>query len=201
VTWVALGEGNTLRLRQECSYLRAVTAELRPDGTVSELSLEGGFGAGEDEGRLSELARADLATVKRKQLEREQADREYLEQEPAFRGDRLLRVVSGPWQAPGSLVITWLGVFEDGVIVNCQVPAPDEAGPGAARFLGGPDPLPAIDLTDDLGTSYEIVDLGSIDYDEAVIRASLHFIPTVPADAAYLVARSSAGSVEFKLRD
>ena len=59
--------------------------------------------------------------------------------------------------------------------------------------------MPQIELADDRGTAYEMVDLDYLDPNTSPLRASQSFAPAPPPTATRLTVRFEAGSVEVDL--
>jgi hypothetical protein len=83
-------------------------------------------------------------------------------------------------------VVTWIALYDSGVVVHYLTPSSVDGGEGP------------IELRDDSGTSYSPVGLGDVDLAVPPLR-SLEFIPGVPADALHLTVASSGGGVEIPM--
>jgi hypothetical protein len=204
LTWVSPVADGCLRLRHEYGELESEAVVLRPDGRVGEFERIASFGVPDDE--LTEQARADREAVERlaQEREREEADshREIDEEQRRFAPEHLLGVRAAPPQAAAGPVVTFVVLYDTGLIVYYLVPRPPDEeletdDPWAEPLLAAM--MPRIELSDELGTSYEMVDLSYLEPDAPLLRASQSFVPAVPAAATRLVARFESASVEIDL--
>jgi hypothetical protein len=206
MVWVSPAAEGCLRLRHETGD-RGLVSEvvtLQPDGRLGEFETIEGFGVPDSE--LTDQARADREAVERltreRQAEEIDTSREIDEDQRRFRTEHLLGVVPGPSQDPAGPVVSFLALYDTGVIVYYLVPRPSE------EDLETDDPwaepleaamTPTIELSDDSGTAYEMVDLAYLDPNAPLMRASQRFVPAVPATASRLVVRFASASVEIEL--
>jgi hypothetical protein len=202
--WVSPADGGCLRLRMEVGKLSSEEVFLRPDGTLSAFATTAGFGVPEAE--WTEQARADAELVERRHrraMEEEPRLRQEFEQrQMRFRTENLLATRAAPPQDEGGPVVTFVALYSTGVVVQYLVPALP------AEDLESDDPwaepefeaaMPEIGLADELGTAYELADMGGPDVNGPLMRASQTFTPAVPAAANRLSVRFESAAVEIEL--
>lgn len=204
LTWISPVADGCLRLRHEYGELESEAVVLRPDGRLGEFERIVSFGVPDDE--LTERARADREAVERLAREREgdevDSHREIDEEQRRFAPAHLLAVHAAPPQAAAGPVVTFVVLYDAGLIVYYLVPRPpdDELetdDPWAEPLLAAM--TPRIELSDRLGTSYEMVDLSYLEADAPLLRASQSFVPAVPKAAALLAVRFESAGVEIDL--
>lgn len=204
LVWVAPAGDSGLRLRAEGAGLEAVSVTFGADGRLGEFTVHEGFGVPDAE--LTECARTDRDRVERLLREQEVADaqshRMGEEEQRRFRTEHLLEVRVAPPQDPGGLVVTWLGLYDTGVIVNYLVPRPVEEevdwdDNGETDLFDAAHP--SIALSDSEGTLYEAVGSGDEDVTGPLLRANREFTPAVPAGVSHLVVRTEWGSVAVEV--
>lgn len=206
VVWVSPAAEGCLRLRHEDGGrgLISEAVTLRPDGRLGEFETIEGFGVPEAE--LTDQARADRETVDRLtrkwQAEEIDTSRRIDEDQRRFRAEHLLGVVAGPSQDPAGPVVSFLALYDTGVIVYYLVPRPPD------EDLETDDPwaepleaamMPRIELSDGSGAAFEMADLQYLDANAPLLRASQSFVPAVSAAASSLVVRFASASVEIEL--
>jgi hypothetical protein len=204
LTWVSPAADGCLRLRHEFGELRSEAVVLRPDGRLDEFEAIDGFGV--PASALTEQARADSEAVERLAREREAEEVNHSKQiddeQRRFRTEHLIGTRAAPPQDDTGPVVTFLVLYETGVIVNYLVPRPPD------EDLETDDPfaeplseamLPRIELSDGLGTAYEVVDLDKRDANAPLLRVSQSFVPAVPGGVARLSVGFETGSVEIEL--
>lgn len=202
--WIRPAGDGCLGLRQETGRLRSEAVLLRPDGTLGEFESIEGFGVPEEE--WTEQARADVAAIERLEREQEAAepelDRLREEHEQRFQLSNLRGSRAAPAHDSAGPVVTFVSLYTTGVVVNYLVPRPPD------EQLESDDPwaepefeaaLPKIELADDLGTPYELVDFGDFDFNGPLIRASQAFTPRVPEAASRLSVRFESAAVAVEL--
>lgn len=195
-TWLSPAGEGALRVRREHPWeLTSVAVVLHPDGRVGEFEEIDGFGVPDPE--LTEVALADREAFERRATEREESvpdNEEWLdEHQDRFRTNNLIRTVAAPsGQRPDGPVVAYLSLYGTGVQVNYLVPRPPE------EILNPEDPedpfaephmeamFPKLEIDDDLGTEFKVVDLDHVDSNSSPLRARLSFAPAVPADATAL---------------
>lgn len=204
LVWVAPAGRGELRLRAEAGYLRAWAVTLHPDGHLGDIVMQDGFGVSEEE--LSEQARADREEVKRRQrreeIEEKEINRQIDAEQRRFRTEHLLDVRVAPAQDPAGLVVTWLALYDTGIILNYVLPRPaDEEGDSDDADEALYEVAhPQIELSDSLGTVYEQVGVGTEDVTGPLLRASVEFTPAVPLEARNLAIRTDSGTVQVEVR-
>ncbi len=204
LTWVSPAADGCLRLRHESGELRSEAVVLRPDGRLGEFEAIDGFGVPASE--LTERARADSRAVERLARQREEEEANYSEQiddeQRRFRTEHLVGVRAAPPQDGTGPIVTFVVLYETGVIVNYLVPRPPD------EDLETDDPfadplseamLPRIELSDGRGTAYEVVDLDQQDASAPLLRASQSFAPAIPEGVARLSIGFETGNVEIEL--
>lgn len=205
LVWVSAAAEGCLRLRHE--YGQGLVSEaviLRPDGRLGEFETITGFGVPESE--LTDQARADRAAVERLSRERDadevDAIRSIDESQQRFRTEHLLRVLAAPPQDPDGPVVSFVVLYDTGVIVYYLIARPPE------QELETDDPweepllaamMPRIELFDERGTDYEGCEADYLEPNTPLLRASQSFTPAVPATASRLVVRFESTSVEIEL--
>ena len=202
--WISPAAEGCLQLRHESGELRSEAVVLRPDGRLGEFEGIDGFGV--PASALTEQARADSEAVERLAREREAQEVDYSrqidEEQRRFRTEHLIGVCAAPPQDGTGPIVTFVVLYETGMIVNYLVPRPPDEN------LETDDPfaeplseamLPRIVLSDGLGTAYEVVGMEERDADAPLLRASQSFAPAVPADAERLSVDFETGSVEIEL--
>ncbi len=204
--WVSPAAKGCLRLRHETGD-RGLVSEvvtLRPDGRLGEFETIEGFGVPDFE--LTAQARADRDAVERlthvRHADEIDTNRRVEEDQRRFRTEHLLGVVPGPSQDFAGPVVSFLALYDTGVIVYYLVPRPPEEDLETDDPWGEPleaAMMPKIELSDDSGTGYEMVDLAYLDANAPLLRASQSFVSAVPATASSLVVRFESTSVEIDL--
>jgi hypothetical protein len=202
--WVSPAGEGCLRLRHE-EGLRSEAVTLRPDGQLGEFESIDGFGVPESE--LTPQAIADLEAVESRQRESAAAEvdhtREIEEEQQRFRTERLLGAAAAPPQDDDGPIVTYVALYETGLIVNYLVPRPPE------EELESDDPwaeplteamLPRIDLSDPAGTEYKVVDWDQMDPNSPMLRSSQSFVPAVPTGTEQLTIAFEHRSVEISLK-
>lgn len=179
LTWVSPAANGCLRLRHEFGELRSEAVVLRPDGRLGEFE-------GIDGGKAEEVNYS------------EQID----EEQRRFRTECLICARAAPPQDGTGPIVTFVVLYETGVIVNYLVPRPSDEDletddPFAEPLLEAM--LPRIELSDELGTAYEVVSTQERDADAPLLRASQSFAPAVPRGVARLSVGFETGSVEIAL--
>lgn len=204
LTWVSPTADGCLRLRHESGELRSEAVVLRPDGRLGEFEAIDGFEVSASE--LTEQARADSEAVERLARQREEEEVNYSEQidddQRRFRTEHLIGVRAAPPQDGTGPIVTFLVLYETGVIVNYLVPRPSD------EDLETDDPfadplsvamLPRIELSDGRRTAYEVVDLEMQDANASLLRASQSFTPAVPGGVSRLSVSFETGGVEIEI--
>lgn len=202
--WVSPTGDGSVRIRAEDFGLDATAAVLSPEGRLHDFSTQEGFGV--PEAALTEQAISDRDRIERQirdqEAEAPEHEQQLQDQQRRFRTEHLLAVRAAPWQEPGGLVVTWVALYDTGLILRHLAPPPPdgEIDPddwhADALFAAA---QPPIQVSDDLGNEYEEVDTGRVDVNGPLLRASREFGPPVPEDARYLVIRSESGLVEIEL--
>jgi len=206
VVWLSPAAAGCLRLRHERGEsLESEAVTLRPDGRLGAFETIAGFGLPEAE--LTDQARADRETVERRahELEAQEKDigHDIDESQRRFRTEHLLRVLGAPQpQDPTGPVVSFVALYETGLIVYYLVPRPPE------EELESDDPwaepleaamMPRIELSDGQGTAYEVADLDYLEPNASLLRGSQSFTPAVPANAAGLTIRFESTGVTIEL--
>ncbi len=191
--WLVPAGDGALRVRRQLSWeIGFVAVVVRPDGRVGEFEETDGFGAPDSE--LTDQARADREAFERSRREQEEeqpAVEERIEEgHTRFRTENLIRTVAAPpGQHPDGPVVTYLTLYETGLMVNYLVPRPPQdvmrpedpedpfAEPGTEAMF------PAIEIDDGLGTEYKVVDIDAVDMNSSPMRGRLSYTPAVPASA------------------
>ena len=124
--WISPAAEGCLRLRHETGFsLSSEAVTLRPDGRLGEFETIAGFGV--PEAQLTDQARADREAVERAvrawETEEAGAKSRIDESQLRFRTEHLLRTVAAPPQDSPGPVVTFLALYETGVIVNYLAPA------------------------------------------------------------------------------
>ncbi len=189
---VPAGEG-ALRVRRQIPWeIGFVAVVVRPDGRVGEFEETDGFGVPDSE--LTDQARADRKTFRRRRREQEEdqpAVEERIEEgQTRFRTGNLIRTVAAPpGQHPEGPVVAYLALYETGLMVNYLVPRPPQ---DVMRPEDPEDPFvepgmeamfPAIEIDDGLGTEYMVVDIDAVDMNSSPMRGRLSYTPAVPSSA------------------
>jgi len=206
VVWVSPAAEGCLRLRHEDGGrgLMSEAVTLRPDGKLGEFKTIEGFGVPEAE--LTDQARKDRETLEKlareQQAEEIEVGHEIDEDQRRFSTTHLLRVVPGPPQDQAGPVVSFLALYDTGVIVYYLAPRPPD------EDLETDDPwaepleaamMPGIELNDGSGTTFEMADLQYLDANAPLLRASQSFVPAVSTAASSLVVRFASASVEIEL--
>jgi hypothetical protein len=202
--WVSPEADDCLLLRHEYADLRSEAVVLRPDGRLGEFETTVGFGVPESE--LTDQARADRDTVER--LARERAaedvdiDRQIEADQRRFRTDHLRSVHAAPSQDGTGPIVTFIVLYDTGVIVHYLVARPPDDDletddPWAEPLIEAM--LPRIELSDPLGTAYEVVDFNQREANAPLLRASQSFVPAVPAATERLSIGFESGTVDIEL--
>jgi hypothetical protein len=202
--WIQPAPEGSLRLRHEWGDLRSMAVVLSPAGRLGEFQSIVGFGVAESE--LTEQARADLKGVGRLAQERRQEETEVHqkidEDQRRFQTEHLRAVRAAPPQKAGGPVVSFVALYDTGIIVYYLVPRPADVDsecedPWAEPLVEAMDPW--IELIDGLGTSFEEVDWNHMDPNAPLTRASRSFIPAVPAEATRIHVQFASGGVEIDL--
>lgn len=204
LVWISPAADGCIRLRYECGYLESEAVVLRPDGRLDEFRTIAGFGVPDSE--LTEQACADREAIKRLAQENDaeelELDGRIDEEQRRFRTEHLLAVRAAPPQDGGGPIVSFIVLYDTGVIVHYLVPRP------ADEELETTDPwaeplteamLPRIELSDGLGTVYRAVGWNEQGADAPFLRASQSFIPAVPAETGRLSVGFEDRSVEIEL--
>jgi hypothetical protein len=208
-TWLSPAGDGCLRVRREHPWeLSSVAVVLRPDGRVGEFEPIEGFGVPDSE--LTEQARADRHAFEGREREREESEAEGEEQHEAeqvrFATGSLIRAVAAPTgQDRAGPVVSYVTLYETGVMVNYLVPRPVE------EVLHPADPddpfaepemaamFPEMRIEDDLGTEFRVADIHTTDMNSSPLRAGVSYTPAVPASARRLRVVFDPVSVEIDL--
>jgi hypothetical protein len=205
-TWLSPAGDGALRVRQEHPWeLSSEAIVLHPDGRTGEFESIDGFGVPDSE--LTDQALADLEAHER--LEREAAEREpehegkREEQQSRFRTGNLIRPVAAPpGQDPSGPVVSYVALYETGVMVNYLVPRPSQ------EELEPDDPFaeplteamfPRLEIEDGLGTAFKAVDVDYVDANSSPLRARVSFAPAVPTAARSLRIVFEGTAVEIEI--
>ena len=128
LVWISPAADGSLRLSHESGELRSEAVILRPDGRLGGFEAIYGFGVSASE--LTEQARADSEAVKRLAREREAEEDSYSEQiddeQRRFRTQHLTGVRAAPPHESTGPIVTFVVLYETGVIVNHLVPRPSD---------------------------------------------------------------------------
>lgn len=202
--WVSPAGDGCLRLRHEEEGLRSEAVVLQPDGRLGEFESSEGFGVPESE--LTPQAIADREAVARRERESATAEaghrHEIEKEQQRFRTEHLLGTAAAPPQDKDGPVVTYVALYDTGLIVNYLVPHPPE------EELESDDPwaeplteamLPRIELSDSAGTEYKVIDWDQMDPNAPMLRSSQSFVPAVPAGAERLRVAFEYRSVEIPL--
>jgi hypothetical protein len=205
LVWVRPAGDGCLRLRHEYEGLCSQAVVLRPDGQLGEFESIDGFGVPESE--LTPQAIADREAVERRARDEEAAsiesERLTEKAQRRFSTEHLLETLAAPSQEGNGPVVTFVALYETGLIVNYLVPRPPE------EELESDDPWaepleeamwPRVELSDPLGTAYEVVDYSQGDPNALLLRASQNFVPAVPAEAERLTIALGSRRVEIPLQ-
>ena len=204
LVWVSPAGDGCLRLRHEYEGLRSEAVVLRPDGRLGEFESIDGFGVPDSE--LTPQAIADREDVERRERESEAAEvdhrQEIEEDQRRFRTEHLLGTIAAPAQDGGGPVVTFLTLYDTGLIVHYLVPQPPE------EELESDDPWAEpleeamwlrIEISDPLGTAYEVADWSHRDPNTPLVGASQSFVPAIPAKAERLTVAFESRRVEIPL--
>jgi hypothetical protein len=204
MTWVSPADDGRLRLRHEFGTLRSEAVVLRPDGRLGEFEGIDGFGV--PASALTEQARADSEAIERLTREREVEEVNYSKQiddeQCRFRTEHLIGVRAAPPQEGTGPIVTFVVLYETGVIVNYLVPRPPDEDFETDDPFAEPlseAMLPSIELSDGLGTAYEVVGIEERDADAPLLGASQSFAPAVPGGVARLSVGFETRNVEIEL--
>ncbi|HJZ38001.1 MAG TPA: hypothetical protein VJ204_17155 [Solirubrobacterales bacterium] len=191
--WLSPAGDGALRVRPQSPWeLGFLTIVVHPDGRVGDVEEVEGFGVPDSE--LTDQARADRDAFERRVREYEEDRPRHNvwieESQTRFRTENLIRAVAAPpGQHPNGPVVTYLTLYETGLMLNYLVPRP----PRQEMWPDDPDDpfaephreamFPGIEIDDGLGTEYEVVDIDSVDMNSSPMRARLSYTPGVPAAA------------------
>ncbi len=180
LTWISPAPAGCLRLRREWEAVI-----LRPDGRLEEFEPT-------PSPRVSEPESIRIAGV----------DPDVVEAQSRFRTENLLRIRSAPPPAGKDPFVSFIALYRTGVIVYYLVPRPPDeemvnANPWREPRIKALE-LPLM-LSDNLGTTYEEVDLSPLDLNGTLLRASRSFIPAVPARVDVLSVRLNSGRTEIQM--
>lgn len=208
-TWLSPAGEGCLRVRREHPWeLSSVGVVLHPDGRIGEFEPIEGFGVPDSE--LTERARTDRSAFEHREREREVSESEGEERREAdqtrFSTENLIRAVAAPaGQDQAGPVVSYVTLYETGVMVSYLVPRPSE------EVLDADDPddpfaepemeamFPEMKIEDDLGTKFKVADIQSTDMNGSPLRAGLSYMPAVPASARALYVVFDSVSVEIDL--
>jgi hypothetical protein len=163
--WVSPTDDGALRLRVKHGLSNSIAVVLHPDGELGEFAQIEAPPAPEPEGSHE----AEVSLVP--------------EDETRFSNEHLAGVRSAPSNELNGLSVTWIALYDKGVILHYLVPSPDEEGEGP------------IELSDNLGTNYAPIGIGDVDLGVPPLR-SLEFAPAVPAGASRLTVAVRGEEVE-----
>lgn len=204
--WVSPAADGCLRLRHERGGrgLSSVAVTLRPDGRLGEFERIEGFGVPESE--LTDQARADRDAVGRsaeeERAEATEANQKFEERQRRFRTEHLLGTVAAPPQDPAGPVVSFLALYEAGVIVYYLVPRPPD------EDLESDDPwaetleaamMPRVRLDDGGGTRFELADLSYLEANGPLLRACQTFVPGISRSASSVVVNIESASTEIEI--
>jgi hypothetical protein len=170
LVWVSPVDDEALRLRIECGFHASLAVVLRSDGQLGQFIELEARGAPEPGPNTEAQALFDH------------------DDESRFNTEHLVGVRSAPRNDLAGLVVTWIALYDSGVVIHYLAPGSEDEGEGPIK------------LRDDLGTSYSPVGLGDVDLAVPPLR-SLEFAPAVPPDASRLTIASVGGSVEIPMVD
>jgi hypothetical protein len=188
LVWVCPTGDGSLRVRVEGYAFEAAAATLAADGRLSGFDHERGFGVSDSE--LTRQARADRHEVERRardaEAEAAESRRRVDKEQRRFRTEYLRGVTAAPWQDPTGPVIAWVAFYDVGFIVAVLKPRTVD------------DERRLIEVTDDLGNSYDVVGAGQTQRHRALHHDLLEFGPVVADAASRLIFRSDWGSVDVQ---
>jgi hypothetical protein len=188
--WVSPAGDGALRVRRQLPWtLGFIAVVVEPDGRVGDFEEIEGFGFPDSE--LTDQARADREAFERRVREQEadqpRHEERIEESQTRFRTENLIRTVAAPpGQHPDGPAVTYLALYETGLMLNYLVPRPPQEAmrsddPFAEPFTDAM--FPAIEIDDGLGTAYEVVDINSVDMNTSPMRGRLSYTPAVPPSA------------------
>jgi hypothetical protein len=190
--WVApAGEGR-LRLRRRTfgPELGSEAFVLGPDGSLSDPETIEGYGVPDEE--LTDAARAELvAFEERKRLVRAREPEERRREEARrsrFQVEHLREVIAGPPdQDPAGPVVTYVALYDDGLLVDFLLPGPTEPEPEpeptlTEPFAPGPEVPREVHVDDGQGTEFKF-ESGSVDHNAPILRGRRQYA-RAPAPAA-----------------
>jgi hypothetical protein len=202
--WVApAGEGQ-LRLRQRTfgPELGSEVFVLGPDGSLSDPETIEGYGVPDEE--LTEAARAELAEIEeRKRLLRAREPEERRREEERltrFQVEHLREVIAGPPdQDPSGPVVTYVVVYDDGLLVDFLLPRPAEAEPepGDPDAPGREAPR-QVRVDDRQGTEFKF-ESGSVDRNAPILRGRRQYARAPGPAASRLRVTIDSTVVEIEL--
>ncbi|MGH2974372.1 MAG: hypothetical protein ACRDLL_05820 [Solirubrobacterales bacterium] len=165
----------------------------------------------------SDLSQTETVTDVKAHSETEQRNRDLfdnqLEAHPILGGSDIERfdathlrsVQMAPYQDPSGLVITWIALYDVGVLINYLTPRPmriAKAGRDQDRQpesrVGGSAP-PVFEVRDDAHTTYSLVAYCEPDHTLQLVRGYLAFSPGVPRAASHLIVNDASRRVLIPL--
>lgn len=202
--WVApAGEGR-LRLRQRTfgPDLGSQVFVLAPDGSLSDPVTIEGFGVPDEE--LTEAARAEVAEFeerRRAARAREPEERRREEERlTRFQVEHLRDVIAGPAdQDPAGPVVTYLAIYDDGLLVDFLMPRPTEPEPEPPESDDFEREGPReVRVDDGRGTEFKL-ESGSVDRNAPILRGRRRYAPAPAREASYLRVEIDSTVVEIEL--
>jgi hypothetical protein len=204
--WVApAGEGR-LRLRRRTfgPELGSEVFVLGADGSLSDPETIDGYGVPDEE--LTEAARAELADFEeRKRLvsAREPEERRREEARRArFQVEHLRDVIAGPAnQDPAGPVVTYVALYDDGLLVDFLMPGPTEPEPEPAPdepYDFDREVPRKVDVDDGRGTEFKF-ESGSVDHNAPILRGRRRYARAPAPEASRLRVTIDFTVVEIEL--
>jgi hypothetical protein len=202
--WVATAGEGRLRLRRRTSgpELGSEVFVLGPDGSLSDPLMIDGYGVPDEE--LTDAARAELAAFEeRRRLvrAREPEERRREEERRArFQVEHLRDVIAGPRdQDPGGPVVTYVALYDDGLLVDFLMPRPveEEHEPADLGDFGREVPR-EVRVEDGHGTEFKF-ESGSVDRNAPVLRGRRQYRRAPAPQASRLGITIDSTVVEIEL--
>lgn len=202
--WVGPTVDGGLRLRQETGDMNSLAVDLSPNGALGEFESIEGFGVPQAE--WTAQARADVEAVEQRQreilAEEPELERAREERERRFRLENLIGTRAAPRQDSGGPVVTFVALYITGLVVYYLIPRPPDEELESDDPWADPDfdaAMPEIELSDERGTAYELVDFGSCDFNGPLTSASQAFVPAPASHVTRLRVVIGSATVEIEL--
>jgi hypothetical protein len=202
--WVAPAGQGRLRLRQRTfgPELGSEVFVLGPDGSLSDPETIEGYGVPDE--ALTEAARGELADFEERKRtlrarEPEERRREK-ERRTRFRVEHLREVIAGPPdQDPAGPVVTYVAVYDDGLLVDFLMPWPPEEDPEPTEPYDFDREVPReVRVDDGQGTEFKFGS-GSVDRNAPILRGRRQYARAPAPEASRLRVTVDSTVVEIEL--